>query len=306
MHPRISLEQWRTLVAVVDAGGYAQAAEALHKSQSTLTYAVQKMEQLLGLQVFQLQGRKAVLTAAGQVLYRRGRALIEEAAKLECAATALAHGWEAELRIAVEIIFPTWLLLESFKRFADEHAEVRLELYESVLGGTEELLENGQVDMAIVSNPPRGFLGDPLVTLKAVAVASPDHPLHTMGRKLTLEDLRHHRHLLIRDSGTQRVRSAGWTGSEQRWTVSHKATSIRAAIMGLGFAWFPVDAIRDELRSGRLKPLPMNQGGERSVTLYLVFADHDAAGLGARRLAEILREDSAGCTSDPQTPVRTG
>ena len=35
--PRISLEQWRALQAVVEAGGYAQAAEALHKSQSTLT-----------------------------------------------------------------------------------------------------------------------------------------------------------------------------------------------------------------------------------------------------------------------------
>ena len=42
--PRITLEQWRALLAVVEAGGYAQAAERLHKSQSTLTYAVQKIE----------------------------------------------------------------------------------------------------------------------------------------------------------------------------------------------------------------------------------------------------------------------
>ena len=45
--PRISLEQWRSLLAVVDANGYAQAAAALHKSQSAVTYAVQKMEALL-------------------------------------------------------------------------------------------------------------------------------------------------------------------------------------------------------------------------------------------------------------------
>ena len=42
--PRVTLDQWRALVAVVDAGGYAQAAEALHKSQSAVTYAVQKLE----------------------------------------------------------------------------------------------------------------------------------------------------------------------------------------------------------------------------------------------------------------------
>ena len=43
-YPHISLEQWRALLAVVEAGGYAQAAEALHKSQSAITYAVQKIE----------------------------------------------------------------------------------------------------------------------------------------------------------------------------------------------------------------------------------------------------------------------
>ena len=43
-NPRITLEQWRALQAVVESSGYAQAAEALHKSQSTLTYAMQKIE----------------------------------------------------------------------------------------------------------------------------------------------------------------------------------------------------------------------------------------------------------------------
>jgi DNA-binding transcriptional LysR family regulator len=48
--PRVTLEQWRCLVAVVDAGGYAQAALRLHKSQSSVTYAVQKLESLLGVE----------------------------------------------------------------------------------------------------------------------------------------------------------------------------------------------------------------------------------------------------------------
>jgi DNA-binding transcriptional LysR family regulator len=56
--PRISLEQWRSLLAVVDAGGYAQAAEMLHKSQSAVTYAVQKIEVLLGVKIFQVIGRR--------------------------------------------------------------------------------------------------------------------------------------------------------------------------------------------------------------------------------------------------------
>src|SRR5260370_33437126 len=109
--PRISLEQWRALLAVVDAGGYAQAAEALHKSQSAVTYAVQKMESLLGVKVFEVVGRKAQLTPTGEVLYRRAKALLEEASALEGAAGSLAAGWDPELRLGGEIIFPTCPML---------------------------------------------------------------------------------------------------------------------------------------------------------------------------------------------------
>src|SRR5471030_1757259 len=66
-NPRISLEQWRALLAVVDAGGYAQAAAVLHKSQSAVTYAVQKMEALLAVKIFEVVGRKAHLTPTGEV-----------------------------------------------------------------------------------------------------------------------------------------------------------------------------------------------------------------------------------------------
>src|SRR5215470_3924334 len=81
--PRIALEQWRALLAVVEAGGYAQAAATLHKTQSSITYAVKKIESLLGVKVFEIKGRKAQLTEAGEVLYRRARTLVEEAVALE-------------------------------------------------------------------------------------------------------------------------------------------------------------------------------------------------------------------------------
>jgi DNA-binding transcriptional LysR family regulator len=288
-NPRISLEQWRSLLAVVDAGGYAQAAEALHKSQSAVTYAVQKMETLLGVKVFEVVGRKAHLTPTGEVLYRRAKALLDEAGALEGAAGSLAAGWEPELRLAVEIIFPTWALLRCFARFAEERPQTRIELYESVLSGTEEALLQRKVDLAICSQVPPGFAGDPLMRIRFIAAAHPDHPLHQLGRELTLQDLRKHRHLVIRDTGSQR-RSGSWLGAEQSWTVSQKATSIRAASMGLGFAWFPEDTVLGELERGELKALPLREGGERWGELYLVFADRDYAGPGALRLAEIIRE----------------
>lgn len=288
--PRISLEQWRAFIAVVDSGGYAQAAEALNKSQSTVTYAVQRMANLLDVQLFRIQGRRSVLTPAGEVLCRRGRALLAESGRLERVAGALAHGQESELRLAVEIIFPTWMLLEAMHRFGQIFPDIRIQLHESVLSGTEELLHEGRVDLAIGSRIPQGFAGDPVLDVRFVCCASPDHPLHRLARTLTMEDLKQHRHLVVRDSGTQRSRRVLALEPEQRWTVSHKATSIRAACMGMGFAWFAESNIRDELARDELRPLPLAEGGVRQGTLYLMHADRDAAGPGQLKFCSLLRE----------------
>ncbi len=291
-NPKISLDHWNVLVSVVESGSYSKAAERIHKSQSTLTYAIKKLESLLGVKVFELRGRKAVLTPTGELLYRRGKALMEEAARLEKTAGELAKGWEPEIRVAVDIIFPTWLLLKCFADFAAERPETHLELYETVLGGTDEALVAQRVEFAIGSNIPQGFVGDVLMPIRAVCMAAPAHPLHQLGRPLTLEDLRRHRHIVIRDSGEQRVHSAGWI-NELRWTVSNKATSIHAVGLGLGYAWFPEDSVRGELERGVLKPLPLRDGAEKSGTLYLTFADREAAGPGTLRLAQIIRETVA-------------
>lgn len=302
--PHISLDQWRALQAVVEAGGYAQAAGALHKSQSAVTYAVQKIETQLDVKLFEIHGRKAVLTEAGQVLYRRARTLIDEALALERGAESMRKDWTSEIRIAAEIIFPSWILLECLATFAEERPETHVELYETVMDGTEEMVRNGKVDLAICSTLPKGFLGEPLVQMRFLAAAHRDHPLHKLGRTLTNRDLKHHRHLYIRDTSTQRKRDATTSvGDEQRWTVSNKATSIRAATMGLGFAWYAEEDIRTELAAGILKPLPLREGGELFAQLYLVFADRDYAGRDEVRLGEIIRERVEVCPD--QTPATT-
>lgn len=295
--PHISLEQWRALQAVVEAGGYAQAAAALHKSQSAVTYAVQKIESQLDIKLFNLQGRKAVLTEAGELLYRRARTLIEEALALERGVESLRAGWKPELRIAMEIIFPAHVMLDALGRYAAERPETHVELYETVLTGTHEMLANGQVDLAICSRMPKGFLGDPLIDMRFVSAAHPDHPLHALGRPLTQRDLKRHRHLYIRDTGTQRTREPifGGADDEPRWTVSDKATSIRAACMGLGYAWYAEEDIREELAAGLLKPLPVREGAERFAQLYLVYADRDYAGRDELRMGEIIRERVKAC-----------
>jgi DNA-binding transcriptional LysR family regulator len=287
--PHITLEQWRALLAVVDTGGYAKAAEALHKSQSAITYAVQQIEARLAVRAFEVQGRRAVLTATGQLLVRRARALIDEAESLERAAGRVSAGWEPELRLAVEIIFPNQVLLPALAEFGRLSPDTRIELIESVIGGTSEALLAGRVDLAISPTIPQGFVGESLVQLRFLPVAHPEHPLHALGRELTARDLRPHRHLVVRDSGSSRDPRDVTTEARSRWVVSTMATSIQAAAMGHGWSWFPEDKIRDELDRGLLRVLPLRDGGERWLPLYLVFAERDDAGPGLLALADCLR-----------------
>jgi len=285
----ISLDQWRALVAVVDSGSYARAADALSKTQSSVTYAVQKVESLLGVKAFEVSGRKARLTPVGELLVRRARGLLDEAAAIERSARRLSAGWEAEIGVAAEIIFPRWLLFRALERFGAESPHTRIEVIESVLGGTQEALARREVDLAISGMVSAGFVGDPLLRLRFVLVARADHALHRLGRELTPRDLRAERQLVVRESGTRRATQT-WIDAPQRWTVGHMATSLEAVRAGYGYAWFPEEMIRADLAAGSLKTLPLREGGERYGQLYLVYADRDGAGPGVQRLAGILRE----------------
>lgn len=286
--PRITLDQWRAFHAVVEHGGYAQAAEALNKSQSTLSYAVQKLEHLLGVKVLAVSGRKARLTEAGEVLLRRSRQLVENALLLEKVAGNLAQGIEPVVNLAIDVIFPYDELLCLLATFSERFPDTRVELAEEVLSGGHDLLLAGAVDLLVSSLVPQGFVGEPLLQVEFSCVANPAHPLHQLGRPVTLQDLKQHRQIVTRDSGAQRRFSAPWLEAEQRWTVSNMTTAIRALASGLGFAWIPRLQIARELAQGTLQPLPLSEGGNRVAQLYLIYKDRDGAGPATRCLVELL------------------
>ena len=301
--PRVTLDQWRALVAVVDAGGYAQAAEELHKSQSAVTYAVQKLESQLGVKAFEIQGRKAVLTPTGRLLYRRAHALLEDAGGLERAAGSLSAGWEAEIRIGRG---------DSLSLVAAAPVPRSLRKRKCAHAHRGRRIGNRRRDRSVALRPRRSgdraapcrpaFSAIALMRLRIVPAAHPQHPLHRLGRPLTIRDLRAYRHLVVRDSAATRDPRAVSVEVDQRWTVSNLSTSIEAARMGYGFAWYPEEKIREELATGMLKPLPLREGSERFVELYLILPDRDAAGPGTLRLAEIIREQVASaCTRHGET-----
>ncbi len=287
--PRISLDQWRALLAVVDHGGYAQAAAALDKTQSSISYAIHKMENLLGLKVLEVRGRKAQLTRTGQMLVRRARNLVDEAGELEAAARHAAGGWETDVRLAVDQALPATSLLQTLKQFAAQAPQTRVHVLETTAQGCDHSLLHGHADLAVSAHVPIGLLGTPLLPIQLVAVAHPEHPLHHLPHPPGHHDLRAHRQLVLHDHS----RHDDALERQQYWTLNHTHSLIEALRQGLGFAWLPRHAIEQQLAQGQLKALPLREGAERHITLNLIFSDPDTAGPATRELARLLRLSAA-------------
>jgi DNA-binding transcriptional LysR family regulator len=284
--PGTTLEQWAVLAAVVDQGGFAQAAAALHRSQSAVSYSVARLQEALRLPLLEVEGRKSVLTPHGRTLLARARTLLQEMQSMELLSKSLKRGWEAELALVVDAAFPRARLLNIIAELQTSCPNTQIQLADAVLSGAEEAIVDGSADVVVSSRVPPGFLGDRLLEVEFVAVARPDHPLFDLQRNLSVSDLVHRVQAVVRDSGSMHPRDEGWLGSQRRFTVSSMEAALATVMAGLAYAWLPLHLIEDDLHRGLLERLPLDTGASRDVSLYLVLARPDSAGPAARAALE--------------------
>jgi DNA-binding transcriptional LysR family regulator len=286
---KTSLEQWAVLAAVVDEGGYAQAAVALHRSQSAVSYAVARLQEELDVPLLVIEGRKAVLTPHGQTLLQRARSLLRNMNTLELLARSLKQGWEAELRLVVDAAFPRGHLMKIVAELQQLCPDTQMQLSDAVLSGAEEAITDGGADVVVTAHVPSGSVGELLVDVMFIAVAQPDHALFSVGHDLSFEDLTRYVQVVVRDSGLKHPRDEGWLGAERRCTVTSMEASLATVKAGLAYAWLPEHVVAESLRDGTLKALPLASGRERRVPLYLVLVHSEVAGPAARAAVECFQ-----------------
>jgi DNA-binding transcriptional LysR family regulator len=289
---RTTLEQWTVLAAIVDQGGFAQAAQALNRSQSAISYAVARLQESLGVALLVIEGRKSVLTPHGHTLLRRARTLIHDMETLELLSKSLKQGWEAELKLVVDAAFPRLCLLDIIAELQASCPNTQIQLSDAVLSGAEDAINEALADVVITSRVPAGFLGDRLLDVEFFAVARPDHPLLQLDRPLTTEDLIRHVQAVVRDSGSAHRRDEGWLGAEHRFTVSSMESSLATILAGLAYAWLPGHMLENLLREGRLRKLPLVSGGSRIISLYIVVVRPELSGPAVRAAVQSFKRRS--------------
>lgn len=288
-YPRVTLEQWRVFQAIIEQGGYAQAAAYLHRSQSAISYAMSRLQEQLGISLLKIEGRKALLTEQGQILLNRSRLLTSEAIEIENFAHHLSQGREAEIKLVVDAAFPNDLLMRALSEFASKSEGTRVQLREVILSGASEALIREEAELVIGVEMPSGFLSDPLIDVELIAVAHHAHPLHQLDRELTSADLAQHMQVVIQDSGENKKMDVGWLSSQDRWTVSSIDSALSAIEHGLGFGWLPHNRIVERLNEGQLKPLLLEQGSTYKAFLFISFGHPHNIGPATRELADIIK-----------------
>jgi DNA-binding transcriptional LysR family regulator len=292
------LSQWAALQAVVDEGSFQKAANKLHRSQSSVSYAVQTLQDGLGISLLEVQGRKAQLTEAGEALLRRSRSLTSMAQDIEQYAVNLKQGWEAEVHLSFEAIYPFADLMQIMAKFESQSRGTRVQLHETVLSGSSEVITQKKVDVAITPLIPQGFLGHKLGSMQLILVAHPLHPLVKTGNRTgnkiegTIEEdeLVQHLQIVIRDSGTGERSKGGWLKAEKRWTVGHFATAVALLKGGTGFAWIPKNLIDQELKLGELTPINLVHRASFELPFHLVVPNPASLGPAAQLLAQIIQQ----------------
>jgi DNA-binding transcriptional LysR family regulator len=277
---KLSLDGLLVLDAIARKGSFAAAAEELHRVPSAITYTVQKLEQDLGVQLFDRSGHRARLTAAGEELLRDGRQLLRAAVDIECRVQRVAKGWETELRIAYDDVIAPARLAPLIEAFYAQASGTRLRLTAEVLGGCWDALVSGRADLCIGApgDPPAepGYSVRPLGEVAWVFAVAPGHPLAQTPQPIPAGSIVEHRVVIVADSSRNLPpRSSGLAPGPETLVVSTIEAKAEAQAAGLGVGFLPAHVARGFLEAGRLVALEVEEPKAAS-RLYAGWRPRDA------------------------------
>lgn len=293
----ITIEVLETLDAIDRRGSYAKASEELNKATSAVSYAVQKLEEQLDISLFQRQGRRSVLTPAGQLILKEGRSILLATRRLANSAKEVATGWEPKIRIAMESTLNSPLFFDVLAEFLEDHLNVEIDVLESVLNGGWEALDQDRVELLVgVPGPAplqKGFRTVAIGNSDLVPVIAASHEYSSLAQSPEalaekLPELRRiithdtSRHEISRSEGLSRV-SRGDEG--KNFYVQNMDQKVEAIVAGIGIGHVPRQRIQHYLDSGHLIELKLANSSNHE---YLMAWKISNKGKGLQALTKLL------------------
>ena len=298
MHDRLSLDQIRTFIAAADEGSFSAAARKLGRAQSAVSDLIRRLEEQLGLVLFDRSSRSPTLTPAGELLLKDARAIGGAVDFLNFRAKGLSQGLEPELCAVIDVYFPFQAITEAAKHFREQFPATPLRLYVEVLGGATEPVLDGRASLAVVGGPaplPEGLSSESLNGVAIVMVAAPDHPLASIEGVIPQDELAKHVQLVLTERSNRSARQEYGVMSPTTWRLADLYAKHSFLLSGLGWGSMPLHAVERDLAEGRLTRLltPESPAAGQIVPMSAVYRTTAPPGPAGRWLIERLK----GCPS---------
>lgn len=194
----------RVFMTVAQTLNYSKAGEELHISQPTVSVQVQKLEEQLGIDLFEQIGKKIYLTEAGQILYNYAKKIFDLADIAKDTMTDLKGLKRGNISVGASTTAGIYILPKITKSFEqlNQGVEINLTIYNSQV--IQDLVLSNQLEYGIVGESigtaPEDLCIKPLTRDELVAIVSPEHPLANV-ESLTIQDLLKQR-LVLRQKGS--------------------------------------------------------------------------------------------------------
>lgn len=292
----LTLDQLRVLVTIEETGSFSAAGRKLQRAQSAISHAVQTLENLQRVQLFDRSGRAPVLTDAGRALATQARQVLRQAALFERTASAIAEGLEPELTFAVDNLVPIEPVIRSLANLQQRFPDVAVTLFTEALGGAERRVRSGGATIGLcLLFPPQAqdLQAYPATSIELVPVAAPSHPLARETRRLEREVLAEHVQLVLTNPEDQGGPSYSVVSSRV-WRFVDLGRRLDFLLAGFGWATMPLHLVEPHLRVGALKQLPIDDPAilPGTIPIYAVHQRNRPLGTAARSLLDDLGKPS--------------
>jgi DNA-binding transcriptional LysR family regulator len=285
----LTLDQFQVFAAVVDEGSFSAAARRLNRAQSAVTYAIQKLEEQTGAELFDRSAYRPALSEAGRALLPRVRRILTEVADFRVQARGIAGGLEPELALVVDSMFPMRTLLCVLHDFQAAFPSVQTRLYVENLGAAVTAVVDGLADIGLITAVASSseLRTRSVAEIELAPVAAPDHPLATLGRRLEPADVRDHTQLVLTDRSELTAGRDHGVLAVRTWRLADLGAKHAMLLAGLGWGGMPLHMVEDDLTAGRLVRLTFADARDFPTLEMLVAVRADKAlGPAGRWMAE--------------------
>ena len=261
-----SIDQLLVLLTVVEEGSFTAAARRLGRATSAISYAIDTLEQQLGLPLFDRgTTRKPKLTQRGEAVVSEARAVVESMETLRARVKGFHDEFEPDVSLAVDSMLPRTRLAMLLQEFHARFPTVPVRLLMETLGGVERAVRSGTAVIGVgnmLHMDMAGFRQIDIPGVQIIPVATRGHPLASAdeaGRPRTRDYVQ----IVLSEQAVGGGKDFGVI-SLNTWHVNDLNAKHTLILGGIGWGGMPEPLVRADIEAGSLVKLNLRdwRGGE--------------------------------------------